>query len=454
MKKHLFSLSLLLVSIALAGGNSAIADESGDPLLDLLVRKKILTEKEAGEVREELRKEQEKKAPAADKLKLSSAVTELKLYGDLRFRYQYDNVDPQVPDSPRRQERTRWRFRLRLNADFKLTDNWFGGVQLRTSNQADSGFQTYEGGFRSYEIFISRAFVGWEASDWATFVLGKQANPFYTTDLLWDPDINPSGIVEQIKLHKLLPESPYTAPNAPERPWDLNFVAGQFIFADNNDLRAANAYLFGQQLVFSYRFSKDVKLTVAPAYLTYNPTRVSSALNTRAFSRETDAPLVVDESADLSLLQLPGDIVFPFCGQKIKFLWDSVYNFKGSDRARRIYRLPNHSGVDDFAFLMGIQVNENEKKGDWSAFLNFRQVGMTSIDPNLNDSDWGLSALNLRGFKGGIAYSFTDFAVGNVNYNAAWNVRKSLTGGQATNGANLGDANAVQVFQVELNVKF
>jgi hypothetical protein len=300
-------------------------------------------------------------------------------------------------------------------------------------------------------------------------VLGKQPNPFYTTDLLWDPDINPSGIVEQFHLHKLFAlgaaeeetvgyskdgKPITTGRKKPELPWELTVQAGQFIFSDNNEIRRANAYLFAQQVLFSYRFSNDVKLTVAPAYLTYNPTRVTDARNTQAFTRETDYPIDVDESADLSLLQLPGDISFTVCGQKVKFLWDGVYNFKGSDRAHSVYQLPSHSAVDDFAFLAGVQVGENKKKGDWSVFGNFRQVGMTSIDPNLNDSDWGLSRLNLRGFKGGIAYSFTDFAVGHLNYSAAWNVRKNLVGGQATNGANLGDANAVQVFQMELNVKF
>ena len=55
----------------------------------------------------------------------------------------------------------RWRFRLRLNADFKLEGNFFGGVQLATSDNrtADSKNATYTGGYDNYAIYISRAFM-------------------------------------------------------------------------------------------------------------------------------------------------------------------------------------------------------------------------------------------------------------------------------------------------------
>ncbi|HEY2123489.1 MAG TPA: hypothetical protein VGH07_07830 [Chthoniobacterales bacterium] len=42
-------------------------------------------------------------------------------------------------------QRDRWRFRLRLNADFKLAGNFFGGVQLSTSDNRNgsTGNATY-----------------------------------------------------------------------------------------------------------------------------------------------------------------------------------------------------------------------------------------------------------------------------------------------------------------------
>ena len=113
-----------------------------------------------------------------------------------------------------------------------------------------------------------------------------------------------------------------------------------------------------------------------------------------------------------------------------------------------------HSQQDDFMYLVGLQLGENKKKGDWSVLANWRQTGIGSVDPNLIDSDFALSELNTRGFKVGLAYNFTDFCVGNITYMHAWNLRDDLFGGEATGGNAIADSNAIQVFQVDLNLKF
>ena len=62
--------------------------------------------------------------------------------------------------------------------------------------------QTYSTTFNNDSIYISRAFLGFQG-DWLRVVADKQANPLYTTDLLWDPDISPSGLTESIALQRL-----------------------------------------------------------------------------------------------------------------------------------------------------------------------------------------------------------------------------------------------------------
>ena len=54
---------------------------------------------------------------------------------------------------------------------------------------------------------------------------------------------------------------------------------------------------------------------------------------------------------------------------------------------------------DNVAWLAGLKVGQNKKKGDWSIQADYRQVGLGSIDPNLNDSDWAESFLNQQGVK-------------------------------------------------------
>lgn len=436
------TVALLLSALCLPALSEA---QENRALLEALVRKGVLTAAEAEEIQAEVRTEQ--KGDPKGKLKLSDSVTELALSGELRLRYQYDNRSPQAPENDAGQHRSRFRYRLRLNADFKLGDDWFGGIQITTSRMADSGFATYGDGFGNGELAVSRAFVGWHAADWATLIFGKQPNPYFTTDLLWDSEINPAGITGEFALHELLDWSE-------ESPWEISYIGGAFVFAENTGIDRDGAYLFENQLRITRHFSPTSSLTVAPAHLIYNHAAISKARNSQPFDRESTAPWVTDESANLSLLQLPGEFRFAAWEQPVTFLWDAVYNLKAGERVLETYGLSSHAVKDDFAFLVGLQIGENKKAGDWSLYSNFRQVGIGAIDPNINDSSWGLSRLNLRGFKSGIAYSFTDFAVGHVNYFTGWNVRKDLTGGQATEGAALGDANTVEVLQLELNVKF
>ncbi|MHA3775347.1 putative porin [Verrucomicrobiota bacterium sgz303538] len=493
LKNPTITLAAALVLV----GSAVIPAKAQDAgaLVDALVRKGVLTDQEAEEIRADMTREFSQ--TSAGKINLSSSLTELKLYGDLRLRYQYDNKDLQEDPgrigfdddrSPSGSQRSRWRFRLRLNADFKLGENIFGGVELQTGIASDSANQTFENGFSDYPIFISKAYLGWSPTEWLTVTAGKVPNPFYTTDLVWDADINPTGITEQVTFHKFYfgeVASGYSKDGKTvastevvhaERPWELTLIAGQFIFDDNfegggrdpgerdNDL-TTDSYLFETQLVASYKFAKDLKLTFAPAWMVYNS---SSAIGLENENKFEDVAGVSGAQRDLNLLLLPGDLSFKIAGIKTRLYWDFAYNFEGRKRVENIYSITEHgrpgddpntlradsSVRDRIAWLVGIQLGENKKAGDWSLLANYRETGLGSVDPNLNDSDFAQGELNTRGFKIGLAYNLTDFAVFGVTYYHAFDLRDDLIGGQATRGNAIADSNEVQVLQVDLNVKF
>lgn len=489
-----YLLPTLTASAMVLGASTSHAEDSA--LIDALVRKGVLTDREAAEIRTDMKKESADNP--ANKIKISNSVTELKLYGDLRLRYQYNSTDRQIdplgigndPDrSPSGEPQSRWRFRLRLNADFKLGENFFGGVELSTQQAADSGMQTYENGFDDYNIYISKAFVGWNAADWLTVSAGKVGNPFYANDgLVWDPDITPTGLVQNFALHKLFPSEVESAGFSKDgktaltkevaSPWELNLVAGQFIFDDNNENNldndsATDAYLFETQLIASYKFSKDLKFTIAPAWFTYVNGSLSGLTSAASFN---DNAAVSGATRNLNLILAPGEVAFKVAGLKTRLLWDFSYNIEGQQRVDDIYNLAflandagqdsdddvtdpddlrsRHSSVDDIAYLIGLQVGENKKKGDWSVLANYRQTGLGAVDPNLNDSDFSSSFLNTRGVKLSLAYNFTDFAVAVITYQHAWNLRQDLAGGEATGGNAVANANEVQTIQVDFNLKF
>jgi len=90
-----------------------------------------------------------------NKVKLAAGVTALKLYGDLRMRYQYDQFHPELDVPPTvTDDRNRFRFRLRIGADVQIGDQFFAGAELATgqANSLRAGacrFDSRPGHFRS-----------------------------------------------------------------------------------------------------------------------------------------------------------------------------------------------------------------------------------------------------------------------------------------------------------------
>jgi hypothetical protein len=170
-------------------------------------------------------------------------------------------------------------------------------------------------------------------------------------------------------------------------------------------------------------------------------------------------PGITGETRALHILTVPGDISFKLGGLKSKLYWDVAYNVSGRDRYDNIYQLKDFGSQpyrtrDGLAWLVGLQLGETKKKGDWQAYINYREVGIAAVDPNLNDSDFAQSTLNVRGFKLGLAYALTDFVVINATGFVTWNLESSLYGGRATSAGGIAPYNASNEVQVDVNIKF
>jgi polyhydroxyalkanoate synthesis regulator phasin len=493
------------------------ADDSA--LLDVLVKKGILTKQEAEKLEAEVSKEP---APTQggleSRIKIGDWVQEIDLYGDMRFREYYQNYEQQLPSAgtafDKNIQRQRLRFRLRLDADFKLAGNLFGGVQLGTSDNRDGTTTntTYTGGFDNYNIYISRAFMGWAPIDGLTFVIGKQNNPFYATELNWAPDVGPTGLVERIDFHSLFGwgapgepagyskdgKTPPPAPAPTVNPVELSLIAGQFIFYNNNadssvSFDKTDAFMFETQLLGRFRlFGGAVTIVEAPDVQIWNeaglgPTgtlpggnpnpatsaNATAAANTGALGTINNASPFPIYSRDEFYLQAPGDINFKVAGIPMSIYWDLSYNVWGPERFNEVYG-PLFSKVtykgttatfsnvihptfsDYFAWLAGIRIGQNKNAGDLSLLVDYRQVGLAADDPNINSNDFNLSYLNSAGWRVSLAYSITPFAVLGFTAWFSNNLSTHLYGGYATNPSlfPLANANSSQVFAVDLAFRF
>ncbi len=453
-----------LMALGLVGSfaATAAAQDSG-ALIDALVRKGVLKDQEAEQIRTQLSRDYAANTPAG-KLNLSSSVKELKLSGDVRLRFQHDiqqvqgndlnaaGTAPGTATSSHDSQRDRYRLRLRVNADYKLNDNFYAGFGLQTESKNDSGNQTMGDGtyHQNYNIYINKAFIGWTPVSGVNLIGGKQVNPFYTTDMVWDADINPTGFVQRVDLHKILELGGFEA----------SLVAGQFVVSDSTTEASKpgegtrDAFTYQAQVQLGIPVGDVAKVTIAPGFYWTNGAKISGdgggEYNSTKWSATGDNQL-----DGMKILLVPGDVSFKLGSLPAKFQWDFAYNRDGADRGRMYAAnaaafVP--SSQDNMAYLAGFQVGENKKKGDWSALVNYRQVGLSAVDPNINDSDWSLSYTNMAGYKAGFIYSLGDAATIGLTYITGDNLRKDL-GGKPNYGPGSGK-NSVSVIQLDAVVKF
>jgi hypothetical protein len=152
----------------------------------------------------------------------------IKISGDLRPRVEYDmfagNNDNQIVDyqafnangptdinlatnpggvpvlNTTEDRLNRFSIRARLGVNAVITDGVLAGLRLASGgdNGPVSTTQLLGGGFGKKDIWLDQAFVSLEPTDWSAFTLGRMANPFFHSDLMWDPDLNFDGAIAAI----------------------------------------------------------------------------------------------------------------------------------------------------------------------------------------------------------------------------------------------------------------
>jgi len=178
---------------------------SSDPLLDLLIKKGVLTDAEAKQVKAEA---EHGPMESGSKWKLSPNLKNIELYGDFRGRFEQNAAENQAYI-----DRNRYRFRLRLGLNMTMFENFQIGMRLASGNPQTNPGGTLVGGapitanqdLNSLEtrkfLWIDAAFVKWTAikhDDWTlAATLGKLDNAFQLSNMVWDYDIVPEGAALQ-----------------------------------------------------------------------------------------------------------------------------------------------------------------------------------------------------------------------------------------------------------------
>jgi hypothetical protein len=502
MKKLTLAAAALCVAL---GGTVARAQDAG-ALLDLMVKKRLITDQEAEEVRTELVKESAN--TAAGKWKLSTPITEIELYGDVRLRYEYrgGRTASDHTDTPNDwYERERERYRLRVGLRGTLADDWFFGIRLETSNSNRSTNVTFgadsPGPFSKVDdgIFVGQAYFGYTGFPDFKFTGGRMPQPLITTSMLWDDDINPEGLAEQWK-HTFTfggggggAPSPavyskdgkdakaVVAPPPAAPPWKLDVFVNlaQYVYDDTNPENpigprpttngnnTGSPQLVPQTDAFMLAWQAGARLTSPQGiYVQLAPTLYNYTGNGDTFNihyvggnpaLSNSASLATNQTGINSLLvfDLPAEVGWKLWDVPMRVFGEFADNIEGHDRAHAAADLGGfeaHTG-QHYAWMIGGAIGQLKKKGDWELRAWYQYAQQYALDPNLVDSDIFDSRINQKGVAVKAGYLLADAISLNLTYAYAWRINGSLgTGGNGDIQVNPLDQ--YQIFQADMSVKF
>ncbi len=257
-------------------------------LLDALVEKGVLTNREAKEIEDKDQKAYD--STAASKITLGPSIKSLTFYGDLRLRYEQrtGNIPSGSAITPTgtfahgdSEDLSRWRYRLRFGVKGTLYDNFFFGIRAATnpyynrSGNVNFGASDAAGPFGKDRSIpgIDQVYLGWHANDDFTLTGGQMPNPLYTSNMIWAEDLNPAGAAEQYD-HTF------------NDNLEVFATAGQFVYqaaAGNGVVNGIGGgtsnyttFLFAEQVGFKYNFDKNTFFKAGATMYTYSGTKGSA----------------------------------------------------------------------------------------------------------------------------------------------------------------------------------
>jgi len=497
MLRRNFVLITMAASL-IAGAITARAQDAG-ALLDLLVKKRIITDQEAEEVRGELTRDAA--ATSAGKLKLSTPITEIELYGDTRLRYEVRTAQGGPPDTitppGENTQRNRFRYRLRLGLRGTLADDWFFGLRLETSANSRStnvtiGDEANGGPFSkgSDGVNVGQAYLGYKGFRDITLTGGRMPNPLITTSMIWDADINPEGLAEQWKHTFNLSYGGGQTSAPAETSKDGKSVApllsephkiaidvfanfAQFVYDDSNPedpvgprsvtggrlVPNTDAFMLAWQIGARVNFTKDIYLQFAPTL--YNYTGNGDTFNVffsgdPSFRTNTVPPVTVVRNQtginSLLVFDLPAEFDWKLGEIPMRIFGDFATNLEGDDRARAAGH-PD-KGDQRYAYQIGLGIGKIKQKHDWQLEAFYQHVEQFAVDPNLVDSDLFDSRVNMEGFAVRAGFALSDAVIFNLTYGYGEQLDHDLGTGGVGDAFTINPLRKYQIFQADLNVKF
>jgi hypothetical protein len=391
MRANFFSIILILSLLAVANVSWAQPSEM-DVLLDVMVHKGLLNEKEAKAVRFEtekivtqqrketieIAKKEIKRQPSFD---TPEWVKKFKIGGDLRLRYQRNDLDGKEGGE---NNRTRVRFRLKLSS--KINDKLEIKARISTGpSDPRSTNQTFGESFSSKDIVLDRVYAKYTANSYMTLYAGKFGKTFHSpSDLLWDSDLSYEGMAIQMK-----------------KKFSDIFIgginAGVYVI---DDINTEDPVMFMIQPTMEWKVNKSFTWIGSVGYVGFE--------NLQDSTRSTFA-------SDQNTL-VGGSYKYDYDA----FIATTEFSFKVGTIPRFAiiaeYVLAKEPNDNNEGGLIGFELGHKKVKikGQWKLFYNYRELQSDAFYGGFPDADFYGGNTNVRGKVLGLSYAFADNVVGAV----------------------------------------
>jgi len=403
---------------------SSPAQDKGNVLLDLLLKKGTITQAEADTVKAEWDNQLTAQVAALDKTKVAGWIQEMKWFGDLRVRIDFTDNE----DQSSQVDRWRYRFRLRFGLETKFTDWAQLGLRLASGGEDPVGTnQTLQDTFSHKPISIDQAYVTLQppGRDWVKVTGGKMPNPIWQTSvaspMVWDHDVTPEGVAEQLS---------FKFGDKQQHRLFVNF--GQFILdeisADSND-----PYLLEFQAGAQAKIGSAKLTTAAGYYQTFNLAGMGVASGSQPVGAATPAAQSTSGNRGNATAQPGGtgttlyylddfQVVYgrseiavtvaakPFLGTPAVVTLSGEYLHNVTKAHETLHRSTQTVAPDQTDGWTGqIAFGSAKKQGEWQVAYQYKYLEADATWDAISDSDWGLGGTDRRGhvFKG--SYQMRDW---------------------------------------------
>jgi len=315
-------------------------------------------------------------------------LNRLSVYGDLRLRQESEfHLDD-------RGNRHRQRIRMRLGADYALTDALTIGGRIVTGDASDpnSPHQTLGNVFSDFEISLDRAFLRYRPEDLpgSQVTLGKFAHPFYRnpvySELVWDADVQPEGGFASYRTARGdLFES-------------LELIGGAYTILEQQ--RADDAFAGVVQGSTRLRLSDRVAGELAVGYYHYSD--VSPGNSTRILGENGgNATIDLDGDGEPDDFRSDFGILNPILALHLDgWRWPVVVSGEYIHNLRA-------SGSRDQGWAAGLSVGRNRQRGDVRAYYQWQLVEQDAVLSPFAQDDF-LFQTNHRSHLFGMTYQILD----------------------------------------------